>query len=137
VAVTVLQAPYIVLDDCDRIVEVSDFAMPVFGSFLDQSVWNCFPGSRSLYEPHYSRARRTGAPVEFAQYYDGRVMRVKAVPNGSTITLSYEIVAILDVLTLEGLRESLDSAVAALFAAEEAIHREHVRTSLRLVGDRA
>jgi hypothetical protein len=138
VAVTVPQAsPYIVFDDKDCIVEVGDLAMPVFGSFLGQSVWSCFPDSRSLYEPHYVRARRTGATVEFAQYYNGRVMRIKAVPNGSRITLWYEIVAILDVLTLEGLRESLDSALAALAAAEEAIRREQGRASLRLVGGRA
>jgi hypothetical protein len=136
VAVTVLQAPYIVFDDRDCIVEVSDLAMPVFGSFLGQSVWSCFPDSRPLYEAHYARARRTGVPVEFAQYYNGRVMLVKAVPNGTRITLWYEVVAILDVLTIEGLRESLDSALATLVDAEEAMRRENVRTSLRLVGGR-
>ena len=136
-AVTVLQAPYIVLDDGDCIVEVSSFAMPVLGSFLGQSLWSCFPGSRPLYEPHYTRARRTGAPVEFAQYYNGRVMRVKAVPSRSHVTLWYEIVVILDVLTLRGLRDSLDSALAALSVAEETIRREQVRMSLQLVEGRA
>lgn len=135
-AVTVLQEPYIVFDEEYRIVEVSDLAMPVFGPFLGQSVWSCFPDSRPLYEPHYARARRTRLPVEFAQYYNGRVMLVKAVPSGTRITLWYEVVAILDVLTLEGLRESLDSALAKLSAAEETIRREQVRTSLRLVGGR-
>ena len=132
-AVTVLQAPYIVFDEEDRIVEVGGLAVPVFGSFLGQNLWDCFPDSRRLFEPHYAEARRTGAPVEFAQYYNGRVMLVKAVPSGTLVTLWYEIVAMLDVLTLEGLRESLDSALAKLSACEETIRRRQVRTSLRLV----
>ena len=136
-AVTVPQAPYIVLDGRDRIVEVGDFAAPVFAPFLGKAVWDCFPGSRHLFLSHYAQARRTGAPVEFAQYYNGRVMHIRAVPSGSRVTLWYEIIAILDVLTLEGLRESLDSALAALSAAEEEICRKHVRASLRLVGGRA
>jgi len=136
VAVTVPQAPYIVFDEEDCIVEVGELAVPAFGSFLGQNLWDCFPGSRPLYEPHYAEARRTGAPVEFAQYYNGRVMLVKAVPSGTRVTLWYEVVAMLDVLTLEGLRESLDSALAKLSAAEETIRREQVRTSLRLVEGR-
>lgn len=136
-AVAVQQAPYIVFDEEDRIVEVSELAVPVFGSFLGKNLWDCFPDSRRLYQPHYTEARRTGAPVEFAQYYNGRVMLVKAVPSGTRVTLWYDVIAILDVLTIEGLRESLDSALAKLSAAEETIRREQVRTSLRLVGGRA
>ena len=135
-AVTVPQAPYIVFDEEDRIVEVSELAVPVFGSFLGQNLWDCFPDSRPLYEPHYAKARRTGEPVEFAQYYNGRVMLVEAVPSGTHVTLWYEVLAILDVLTIEGLRESFDSALAKLSAAEENIRREQVRASLRLVGGR-
>jgi hypothetical protein len=133
VAVTVTQEPYIVLDEDFSIVEVSELAMPVVGSFLGRNVWTCFPGSRGLYEAHCATARRTGAPVEFAQYYDGRVVRVKAVPRGARVTLFYEVVERLDVLTLEGLRASLDSALKKLGEAEEALWREHVRASLRLV----
>lgn len=136
-AVTVPQAPCIVVDEEDCIVEVSELAVPVLGSFLGQNLWDCFLDAKPLYEPHYAKARRTRAPVEFAQYYNGRVMLVKAVPSGTLVTLWYEVVAMLDVLTLDGLRESLDSALAKLSAAEETIRREQVRTSLRLVGGRA
>jgi hypothetical protein len=38
VAVTVPQAPYIVFDEEDCIVEAGELAVPVFGSFLGQNL---------------------------------------------------------------------------------------------------
>ena len=71
--------------------------------------------------------------IEFAQYYDGYVMRVKVVPDKGRLTVSWETLGILDVLTLDGLRASLDSVLQALAATEENVDREHVRQSLRVV----
>lgn len=79
-------------------------------------------------------ARRTREVVEFAQFYDGYIMRVRAVPEGSRLTVSWETLGMLDVLTLDGLRMSLQAALQALTESEEALRRESVRRSLRVVG---
>jgi len=134
VAVAVEQAPYVVLDEEYRIVEADESAQPVFGSFLGQIVWDCFPDSRPLYQPYYETARRTGAPVKFAQFFNGYVMLVRATPLGRGIALTYDVLGLLDVLTLDGLRVSLDNALTKLAEAEELLRRERARGSLSVIG---
>ena len=132
-AVTVEGLPSMVLDDEYHIVEVSESALASFAPLLGRNVLDAFPGSRALFLPYYERARRTGESVEFAQYYGGYVARVLATPAGTRLIVTWKVVAILDLLTLEGLRSSLEAAIEELEDAEHALHRQHVRQSLRVM----
>jgi PAS domain-containing protein len=134
VAVAVEQAPHIVLDEDYRIVEVSPAAEAGFGHLRGQNVLESFPDSRPLFLPYYERARRTGAVLEFAQYYDGYVLHLTVVPSGQTLTVFWDTPYMLDVLTLDGLRASLQSMLETLRASEDATRRESVRRSLSVVG---
>jgi hypothetical protein len=134
VAVAVTEAPHVVLDENYRIVEVSPAAQAGFGPLLGQDVMASFPDSRPLFRPYYDHARQTGEVVEFVQYYDGYVVQLKVVPDGGRLTVFWETLCILDVLTLDGLQASLHTVLRTLAAAEEALHRDHVRRSLRIIG---
>ena len=132
-AVAVGAEPHVVLDEEYRIVEVGPAARAGFTPLLGENILDSFPDSRPLFLPYYEEARRTRQVIEFAQYYDGYVLRVKVVPDKGRLTVSWETLGILDVLTLDGLRASLDSVLQALAATEENVDREHVRQSLRVV----
>jgi hypothetical protein len=129
VAVTVThEPPFIVLDEGDRIVGVGPHAASQFGPLLGASVWDCFPGSESLFKPYYDGARRSGEPVEFVQFYDGNVARIRAVPVGAgRLELEWESLARLDTLTLETLVETLDAALEHLGEAAEGVGRPTFR----------
>jgi hypothetical protein len=133
VAVAVEAAPYVVLDDQFRIVEANSAAQAGVGPLCGQSLVDCFPGSRPLFLPYLKEAQRTGRVVKFAQYFDGYVALLEAVPMGPRLTLTWERLEFLDLLTLEGLRASLHTVLDALRAREDALHREVVRSSLRVV----
>jgi hypothetical protein len=75
------QTPLVVLDEGDRIVGVGQGAESRFGPLLGEIVWDCYPGLEALFKPHYDAARTSGEHVEFAQFYDGNVLRVRAVPG--------------------------------------------------------
>jgi len=134
VAVTVEQVPYVVLDESYRVVEMNSAAAPWFAQHLGRVVFDCFPGSQSLFRPYYEEARRTSSAVRFAQFYDAYVTHVTATPNGTQLTVSFETLGILDTWTLDGLRSSLDTALARLDEAEQEFERNRVRRSLKLVG---
>jgi hypothetical protein len=116
VAVTVTQEPpFVVLDEGDRIVGVGPHAESQFGPLVGASLWDSFPGSEPLFKPYYDSARRSGEPVEFVQFYDGNVARVRAVPVGDgRLELEWEQLARLDTLTLDSLSETLDDALELL-----------------------
>jgi hypothetical protein len=133
VAVAVEAVPYVVLDERYRIVEVSRAAEAGLGPLCGQNLLDSFPGSRPLFLPYLKEAQRTGRVVKFAQFFNGYVTEVKIVPDESTLTVSWERLCILDVLTLDGLRASLHTVLDALQAREDALHREVVRSSLRVV----
>jgi hypothetical protein len=128
VAVTVRQEPpFVVLDEGDRIVGVGPHAESQFGPLVGASVWDCFPGSEPLFKPYYDAARRSGEPVEFVQFYDGNVARVRAVPVADgRLELEWEQLARLDTLTLDSLSETLDDALE-LLGGEAADRRPTVR----------
>jgi hypothetical protein len=128
VAVTVRQEPpFVVLDEGDRIVGVGSAAESQFGPLVGASVWDCFPGSEPLFKPYYDAARRSGEPVEFVQFYDGNVARVRAVPVADgRLELEWEQLARLDTLTLDSLSETLDDALE-LLGGEAADRRPTVR----------
>ena len=112
---------------------MSPAARAVFGSLQGRDVFESFPGSRPLFLPYYEQARRSGEAVEFTQYYGGYVLNLKAVPAASMLTVSWEKLHVLDVHTLEGLRDSLVTMLDILEARDDAQHREAVRRALRVV----
>jgi hypothetical protein len=133
VAVAVEAIPSVILDERYRIVEVSRAAEAELGPLCGKNLLDCFPGSRPLFLPYLKEAQRTGRVVRFAQYFNGYVAELKIVPAEATLTLSWERLCMLDVLTLDGLRASLHNVLDALTAKEAALHREVVRSSLRVV----
>jgi hypothetical protein len=135
VAVTVLAEPTLVLDRRYTVVEVGDAARAELGRLAGLNLWDCLPDAEPLFRPYYESAWRSGEPLEFVQFYDGRVERVRAVPQGERLILSWEVLAQLDTLTLEGLRTSIVGAISAIDGAESAARRERARSALRLVED--
>jgi hypothetical protein len=116
VAVTVThEPPFVVLDEGDRIVGVGPPAESQFGPLVGSSMWDCFPGSEPLFKPYYDSARRSGEPVEFVQFYDGNVARVRAVPAADgRLELQWKQLARLDTLTIDSLATTLDEALEIL-----------------------
>lgn len=134
-AVTVEQAPFVVLDEDYRIVEVGPAAEAGFGPLLGRCIWDCFPGSESMFRPHYERAQRGGQPIELVQYYGGYLTRVEIRPKVGAIRVAWETLSMLDTSSLERLRASLTAAIAAVDERVAELERHRVRASLRLVVD--
>lgn len=107
--------PFVVLDEVDRIVGVGPDAESQFGPLVGSHLWECFPGSEPLFKPYYEAARQSGEQVEFVQFYDGNVARVRAVPiaNGR-LELYWELLVHLDTLTLGSLAETLEESLELL-----------------------
>jgi hypothetical protein len=135
VAVTVEQhAPLVVLDEADRIVGVGPHAESQFAPLVGEVLWDCFPGSEPLFKPYYDHARRSGEPVEFAQFYDGTVGRVRAVPRGrDRLELYWDQLTRIDTVTLEGLVESLEESLAILGTRRSGPEREGTAGALRVI----
>jgi hypothetical protein len=133
VAVTVEQVPFVVLDESYRIVEVGPAAEAGFGPLHGRCVWDCFPGSESMYRPHYERARRRGESIELVQYYGGYLTKVEIRPEKRAMRVSWEILSMLDTSDLERLRASLTDAIAALDQQAEELDRRRLRGTLRVV----
>ena len=133
-AVTVPQQPFVVLDEGDRIVGVGTDAESQFGPLVGSIMWDCFPGSEPLFKPYYDAARRSGDPVEFVQFYDGNVARIRAVPSADgTLALYWQLLARIDTRTLGGLVHSLDEALGLLADEQIGVHRQALRNSLRVI----
>jgi hypothetical protein len=135
VAVTVEeQAPFVILDTADTIVGVGPAAESQFGPLLGLPLWDCFPGSRSLFKPYYDEARRTREPVEFVQFHNGNFARVRAIPRAEDrLELCWEVISRLDTLTLDGLAQTLDESLELLDKSRSSLYRDEVRKALRLV----
>ena len=133
-AVTVTQAPFVVLDEGDRIVGAGPGAESQFGPLVGSVMWDCFPGSEPLFKPYYDAARRSGEPVEFVQFYDGNVARIRAVPRpDGRLDLFWQLLARIDTLTLEGLSQTLQTSLELLDEEQVDAHRTALRTSLRVI----
>ena len=133
-AVTVLKTPFVVLDEGDRIVGVGPDAESQFGPLVGSLIWDCFPGSAPLFKPYYEAARRSGEPVEFVQFYDGYVARIRAVPHrDGRLDLYWEQLARLDTLTLDGLARTLDKSLELLDEEHVDAHRNALRQHLRVI----
>jgi hypothetical protein len=135
VAVTVEeQAPFVVLDTADTIVGVGPGAESHFGPLLGSLLWECFPGSEPLFKPYYDEARRTREPVEFVQFYDGTVARIRAIPRADDrLELYWEIISRLDTLTLGGLVATLDESLELLDQQQSGMYRDELRKALRVI----
>ena len=127
-------APFVVLDTGDTIVEVGPGAESQFRPLLGSVLWDCFPGSRPVFKPYYDEARRTRKPVEFVQFHNGNVARVRANPRADDrLELYWEVVSRLDTLTLDGLAQTLDEALELLDRWTESGDRDELRKSLRVI----
>ena len=128
------QAPFVTLDTADTIVGVGPAAEGQFAPLLGLPLWDCFPGSRSLFKPYYDEARRTREPVEFVQFHNGNFARVRAIPRGDDrLELYWEVLSRLDTLTLDGLAQTLDESLELLERSRSSIGRDEVRKALRLI----
>lgn len=133
-AVTVEHAPFVILDSADRIVGVGPHAESQFGPLVGSLLWDCFPGAEPLFKPYYDQARSTGETVEFVQFYDGYVARIRATPrDGEELALSWEQLARIDTTTLGSLTDSLAASLELLDAEQRGADREELRKTLRLI----
>lgn len=123
----------VVLDEDYRVVEDGLASQARFAMRRNTSPLDGLPSSRSLFAPHYERAKRSGKTVDFVQYLDGRVVQVRIVPYARRLVVSCQTLCILDVLTLDGLHASLGSIIEALEEAEEKLRRQRARESLRVI----
>jgi hypothetical protein len=134
VAVTVEQSPFVVIDREDRIVGVGPHAESQFGPLLGSVMWECFPGAEQLFKPYYDQARRSGETVEFVQFYDGYVVRVRAAPRaGDELELSWEQLARIDMVSLDALAETLATSLQVLDDEQRDARRDQLRRTLTLI----
>ena len=126
-------ASYLVLDAEDRIVEVGAAAEAVYGSLVGHSLWERYAEAGPLFRPYYTRARRTGETLEFVQFYRGQLAWVRVVPAGGQVTVSWDVLHVLDTLTFDGLRRSIVDALSLLQEWEARIRKRRTRESLRLI----
>lgn len=124
-----------ILDENDFIEEIGPDAEAGYGPLRGQNLWDAYPGAEPLFQPYYEKARRTGEPVEFVQFYNGFITRIRAVPQEERLLLFWEVLYRLDTLTLEGLWASLRGAMAIIEECEDRVGRARVRSLLRVVED--
>ena len=128
------ETPFVLLDEGDRIVGVGPSAESQFGPLVGSVLWESFPGSEPLFKPHYDTARRRREPVEFVQFYDGNVARVRAVPReNGLLELHWQPLARLDTLTLGSLAETLEESLELLDKQEADLRRASIRSALRVI----
>lgn len=133
-AVTVQrQTPSVVLDDEDRIVGVGSAAESQFGPLAGSVVWECFPGAEPLFRPYYDAVRDTGEPVEFVQFYAGRLVRVTARPVDAGLEVAWRLLGNLDTTTFASFRKSFVDVVSLLDAEGCDAERKQARSALRLI----
>ena len=130
VAVAVERVPALVLDADYRIMEVGPAAEDRFGHLLGRNLWEVAPDARPLFQPYYEVAWRSRQPVEFVQFYKGKLYRVDAVVRERRLELSWSVLHRIDTVTLDGLRTSLGQALALMEQHEESIGRDLPRRRL-------
>jgi hypothetical protein len=107
---------YVVLDDDDRIIHVSQPLRSGLAPWLGHVLWDHLPGARGVCSPCFEEARVSGQPVESVVFYSGRVERLTAIPASDGLAVHVERLAELDVTTLGTLTQSLAQIEAALAA---------------------
>jgi hypothetical protein len=111
---------YVVLDDDDRIIHVSQPLHSGLAPWLGHVLWDHLPGAREVCSPCFEEARASGQPVESVVFYSGRVERLTAIPASDGLAVHVERLAELDVTTLGTLTQSLAQVEAALAARASA-----------------
>jgi hypothetical protein len=133
VAVAVEEHSVVVLDEQDQLVGAVSSAQASIRLPEDASPLEQLPSARAVFAPYFERARRTGRTLEFVEFVDGRVVQVTVRPEGARLVVSWQTLDILDVLTLEGLRASIERVVETLAQAEATLRRAQARQLLRVV----
>ena len=118
---------YVVLDDDDCVIHVSEPFHDTRGRGVGHVFWDHLPGAREIYGPHLAEARETGRPVEAVIFYPGRLKRLLAIPGGDGLAVHIENLVELDVTSLGTLTRSLQQldAVLADRAYERPGRRSH------------
>jgi PAS domain-containing protein len=122
---------YLVLDDDDRIVHVSQAFHDTRGRGVGHVFWDHLPRAREIYGPHFEEARATGRPVEATIFYAGRLKRLLAIPGGDGLAVHIENLVELDVTSLATLMRSLEQLDAALADRASVQPGRRSRASLR------
>jgi hypothetical protein len=133
VAVTVSQAPYLVLDRSYTVVEVGDAASAHLASLLGLNLWESHPEAEPLFRAHLENAWRAQEPIEVVEFYEGRVLRIRLARRGDELQVSWEVLMQLDTLTLRGLRSSIDAAISKLEEHGAPGRRKRAPHRLRLI----
>jgi len=122
---------YVVLDNDDRIVHVSQPFHDTRGRGVGHVFWDHLPEAREIYGPHLTEARDTGRPVEALVFYAGRLKRLLAIPGRDGLALHVENLVELDVTSLGTLTQSLQQLDGALAGRASAQPGRRSHASLR------
>ena len=122
---------YVVLDDDDRVVHVSQPFHDTRGRGVGHVFWDHLPEAREIYGPHLAEARETGRPVEALIFYAGRLKRLLAIPGGDGLALHIENLGELDVTSLGTLTQSLQRLDDVLAGRASVQHGRRSHASLR------
>ena len=122
---------YFVLDHEDRVVHVGPRRHYAAKPFFGQVLWSRLPGAEVLLAPGFAEARASGRPVEFAVFYAGCAMSIRAVPAADGLAVHVEHLTELNVRTLATLAESLRQIEAELVARAPARPDPPARESLQ------
>ncbi len=133
-AVGATEAVVLVLDEEYRAVEISPALQAGCGLAPGDCALEGLPVSRSTFVQYCEHARRTDEAVDLIEYGAGRLLHVRVVPRSEQLHVSWETLAMLDTLTIDGLGASLRAIAETLAGAEDTLGRERLRRSLRLVG---
>ncbi|HXG76820.1 MAG TPA: hypothetical protein VNJ53_09635 [Gaiellaceae bacterium] len=105
-----------VLDEQNRITQVSGPLKAKLGPFVGHTFWEAAPQAQELFGPHFEEARTSGREVEFTAYYAGWLATRRVVPAGRSLTVFVKPIRELDCRTLATLTESLRAIEAELAA---------------------
>ena len=113
----------LVFDDEYRVVALSDAAEPLLGHLVGERFWEHFPTARTIFLPYCEQARTSGDEVEVLTFFEGALKRVRYAPDGPNLTATWEVLATVDVSSLDTLQESLREIQSALAESEAGSRR--------------
>jgi hypothetical protein len=123
---------WIVVDDGYRIVEVSLAGVPELADAVGQIAWALFPNARPVFLPYLEEAWHSRDAVLFVQFYKGAAVRVEAVSEEGRLRISWRVLGVVDVSTIDALQNSLLGIVEVL-DQERPPARASLRPTLRIV----
>jgi hypothetical protein len=123
---------WIILDDAYRIVEVGVAGLPELADSVGRNVWDLFPNAQPLFLPYLEQAWKTRDAVRFVQFYKGAAVRVEAVSDEDRLRISWRVLGVVDVSTIDALQNSL-LGITAILDRERAVIPSGLRPRLRVV----